>query len=174
MVGCKVLVCFRKPPLVSPEKFYSSVVVNTAIKTSDTGKRTIVYDLPKTNNLNIMKPYPSWFLQELFSNPFPGLPSLSSVKYYLVFSQPLKDMQIDSIVKLLSLCYKFVSVCYGCGNSFWFIGNDGWTHFKNLEIKDLEVKDSKESLSRIIKVVFISFKKIFYSWHIQTFVMEFF
>ena len=81
VVGCKVLVCFRKPPLVSPEKFYSSVVVNTAIKTSDTGKRTIVYDLPKTNNLNIMKPYPSWFLQELFSNPFPGLPSSSSVKY---------------------------------------------------------------------------------------------
>ena len=72
-----------------------------------------------------MRPFPPSLLQELLSNSLPGLPSSSSAKHHLIlFNQPLKDIHSDLVVTLLSLCDKRVSVCYGCGNSFRYNGND--------------------------------------------------
>ena len=62
---------------------------------------------------------------ELLSNPSPGLPNSNSVKHHLiVFNQPLKDVQSDLVVTLLSLCDKRVSLYYECGNSFRYNGSD--------------------------------------------------
>ena len=123
--GCKVPVRIRKPPLGSSEKFSAPAVRNTAIKISDISNTTAIYDPPKTNNLSIMRTFPSSFLQELLSNPLPGLPSSSSAKHHLiVFNQPLKDIQSDLVLTLLSLCDKRVSVCYGYGDNFRYNGKD--------------------------------------------------
>ena len=125
VVGRKVPTRIRKPPLGSPEKFSTPVVRNTAAKISDISNTTVVYNPPKANNLSIMRPFSSSFFQELLSNPPPGLPNFSSVKHHLIiFNQPLKDTQSDLVVALLSFCDKCVSVCYGCGNSFRYNGND--------------------------------------------------
>ena len=62
VVGRKVPVRIRKPPLGSPEKFSTPAVRNTAIKISDISNTTVVYDPPKTNNLSIIRPFPSSFL----------------------------------------------------------------------------------------------------------------
>ena len=78
----KVPVQLRKPPLRSPEKLSSSTVINTAINISDISNTTVVYDLPKTNNLGIMTQFSSSFLQDILSNSLPGLPSSSSVKHH--------------------------------------------------------------------------------------------
>ena len=68
VVGRKVPVRIRKPPLGSPENFSTPAIRNTAIKISDIINTTVVYDPPKTNNLSIIRPFPSSFLQELLSN----------------------------------------------------------------------------------------------------------
>ena len=100
---------------------------------------TVVYETPKTNNLSIMKPFPSSsFFQELSRNPPPGLPSSSSVKHHLiVFNQPLENIQSDLVVTLSSLCDKLVSVCYGCGNSFRYNENDPQQSFDLLLVTKL-------------------------------------
>ena len=62
VVGRKVPVRIRKPPLGSPEKFSNPAIRNAAIKISDIINTTVVYDPPKTNNLSIIRPFPSSFL----------------------------------------------------------------------------------------------------------------
>ena len=83
----------------------------------------MVYDPPKTNNLSIIRPFPSSFLQELLSNPPPGLPSSSSVKHHLiVFNQPLKDIQSDLVVTFYPSVINVYQYAMGVGIVFDTMG----------------------------------------------------
>ena len=49
----------------------------------------------------------------------PGFPQFTaSTPQLVIFNHPLKEIQNEFVITLLSLCDKRVSVCYRCGNNF--------------------------------------------------------